>query len=567
MKTARLPSPLVLATALALLGGCGGEPTSDNPHLTGSADIVLEGGERAGPEDIVLEVAESAGPGDIVLEPGESTGSGNILLEAADGAGPGNILLEAAAGAGTGDILLQAVEDAGIAVADGGDTAVSDDGTVVPVPMTTLTVTASLGQTFSADVRVIAPGGGGLEVAELARSKTRPDGSVDLEIPADTEGPVIVEVSGNDEAEYYDEGLDARVPLREGDVIRAVLPSLPRNGHIAVTPLTELAVRYIESVHGPVTDLGRERWQDLLDVGVIEAAYERVRTELAPEVPDLLVPPSVVGSSADLAALGGTAGDLYALKLAALARVASAQADCEQPALEIMRELADDFRDGVLDGRRDALPLVLGTYDATTLAPRLREAAEQLSGDAILLREALDNIEGYVSQFLLALAATQGGGDAGEGESAPEPALPGDLLASWTGNYQGNWRTDVLEAKLYVWPFGWQRDPVTELSLKLAMDVMAFVNGNGCHWRIEPRNLSLGAIQIPFQDAFAAAAVGEERTYTLPVSLSVLDFGVAATTTMKTQGALPTWVELAYHHKGPLREIRYKGSCAFSYAL
>lgn len=435
-------------------------------------------------------------------------------------------------------------------------------GTPAPV-MASHLVVPSLGQVFSADVRVLAPGGGGLAVAELARGKTRPDGTVELDIPADAEGPFIVEVSGNDEAEYYDEGLDQRVPLRAGDQIRAVLATLPAGG-IGVTPLTELAVRYLEAYHGPLLALSGEQLAQLLASGAIEEANARIRDELAPELEDILAVPALVGSSTDLAALGASARDLYALKLAALAKLASQNHDAAQPALAIMRELAEDLADGALDGRRFDVDLATLNYDIHTLAAQLGTAAQQLAAGAPPLADLLASLQQYISPFVAALAALPQEDD---DIVLPPLPVPGDLLASWAGQYEGALNVSLLKAEAFVPFLGWQRDPVTELALKAAMELLSLVNGGGCHLVIDPSKLSLGNVEAPFAASFAAAAVGDARTYTLPASLSVLGFQMSATTTVKTQGLLPTQASLSYLHSTPVTRLSYNASCSFSYVL
>lgn len=184
----------------------------------------------------------------------------------------------------------------------------------------------------------------------------------------------------------------------------------------------------------------------------------------------------------------------------------------------------------------------------------------------------------YVSSFVASLGSgaggggdTGGGGTGGGGDGGPvlPPLLPGDLLASWAGQYHGSWQVETLEAYVKVptltSPFyKWVRDPLTEEAMGLAMQVKTFLGG-GCNWTVNTRSVQLGTLTIPFAEAYAVAASGEARTYTLPVSLTVLDLGVSGTTTLNTQGVLPTRIALAYHYKGLLKELRYSGACTFTY--
>lgn len=443
---------------------------------------------------------------------------------------------------------------------------VDDEDPAPPAAATvSLRIVPSLGKTFAADVRVIAPGGGGLEVAELARNKTGSGGDAEVEVPEDSEGPFIVEVSGNDDATYYDEGSDATVELGSDDVMRTIVTELPADGSgIAVTPLTEMACRYLEAEHGPLSLLSRTQLAELVNSGQVAAAFDRVREELAPELggAGINALPALIGSAADLAALGNSDADLYALKLAALARVAHRNG-AERPALAMMKKLADDLADGSVNGMRGLDALGTDTYDVNLLAQQLRNAAQELATSP-QLEAALASLEQYVSAFLIALGQVTAPPEDGGG--GPLPIVPGDLLASWAGNYHGNWNVETLEAKIYVWPFGWQRDALTELAMQTSMDLLTF-NGNACNWVITPENLTLGSVTIPFSAAFAAAAVGDARSYTLPTSLTVLGFGITGSTTVQTQGLLPTHAELSYHYKGLVKELTYAGSCSFSYVL
>jgi len=449
--------------------------------------------------------------------------------------------------------------------ADEASVAAASASPTSPAAPIALSVTPSLGQTFAADVRVIAPGGGGLEVAELARGQTDSSGEADVEVPADEEGPYIIEVSGNETASYYDEGSDQDVALGADDQMRTVIAGPPAAGeHIAVTPLTEMACRYLEAAHGPLELLTREQLAELFASGQVADAFERVRQEMAPELggAGINTVPKLVGSAADLAALGATDADLYALKLAALARVAHVNGSA-RPALAMMEKLATDFIDGSVNGMSGLLALGTDTYDVTRLAAQLDAAAQEL-GTSPDIQDALAIIDNYVSAFLVALGAST---DPGDGGGDPLPTGPGDLLASWAGDYHGSWNVNQLEAKIYMGSWlGWQRDIVTETALKAAMEVMTFV-GNGCHWTIGVQNVSLGTINIPFSEAYAVAAAGDARTYTLPTNLTVLDYGVTGTATLNTQNVLPTKLSFAYNYKTPLNDIKYSATCTFSYKL
>lgn len=473
-------------------------------------------------------------------------------------------------------VLLAGCGDDAATTTGTGATSGGEGGGGAPAPVATVpvVVTPSLGQVFSGTVRVIAPGGGGEEVSELARSKTKENGKADLEVPATDEGPYIVEVSGNDTATYYDEGTDQTVPLGEDDTIRAVVDELPAGG-VGVTPLTEMAVRHLEAQYGPLTALTRAQLRELFSSGVVAAAYAKIRSELAPELGDtsLVSVPAIVGSKADLNALGTTPADLYALKLAALARVGSLNGAATRPALAILDDLGKDLADGVFDGKQGAEALAPVTYSLQTFAAQLQDSAQHLAASTEL-KTLVASYEQYVSDFIAALGKVgdpveDGGTGGGETGGGGVVVAPGDLLASWAGSYQGSWNVERLEAFIKVptlsYPFyKWVRDPVSEEAMRLSMLAMTF-GGNTCNWAITAQNVQFGALTLPFGDAFSAAAVGDARSYTLPVSLTVLSLGVTGTTTLNTQGVLPTRIALEYHYKGLLKELHYTGACTFTY--
>jgi hypothetical protein len=173
-----------------------------------------------------------------------------------------------------------------------------------------------------------------------------------------TADPVVVEVMGQDGAKYFDESKGAEVDFGTGKQIRAALPALADK--IGVSTLTEVAYQ---------AALNKAGSSSALTSGIISSANEEIRKALAPELSSITVTPSLVGSSADLAALKNTEAGKYALKLAALAKLAPSEEDAT-PALTVLNKLAQDIADGEFDGM--ANETAIGLYTKANLESLFR---------------------------------------------------------------------------------------------------------------------------------------------------------------------------------------------------
>lgn len=392
-----------------------------------------------------------------------------------------------------------------------------DGGGEVVVPTTVpVTVAPSLGLINLGTVRALK-----LDGSVIASGFTDHTGTLTLQLPEDVSLPFILEVRGNAAATYYDEALDELVSLTDSDVLRTLVGELP-DSPVAITALTEMAATYLEQQHGNLGSVTPEQ---------IAAAHDFIREQLAPELADLLQAPTLVGSGTDAALLGTGLADLYALKLAALARVAQANAPAEAaPALAIIRELADDLADGVLDGKRGELALLLNSYDLDTLAAQLLAQAQSYSTNPEL-DALIASLPDYVSALIAALGGG-GGGDEGGGDTGP-----GDLLASWAGNYSGTWSQSIttsgngILASTLVDVFG--------AGMNIALNFV----GNTCVIDIDDNSISLGAQTFNFNPALAVAATGGNRTFTVPVALNLTLLGITvgsnSTFTLNTGGTTP----------------------------
>lgn len=208
-------------------------------------------------------------------------------------------------------------------------------------------VTPSLGVVTNATVNVYQADGTTL----LGAGELGSAGQVTIDIQGYS-GPVVIEVAGDSDAQYYDEATGALVSLPAGKKIRAMASSA--SGTFAVTALTELAYQ------GAVG-------QNLLplDASEVDAMNEKVRAALAAEVGSLLTPPTAFNVGTTVGSLGNDDAGKYALKLAALAQLGSGQA---APALAVMEALIADLADGVIDGN--------GSGGASVNAPYASFASE-----------------------------------------------------------------------------------------------------------------------------------------------------------------------------------------------
>lgn len=163
----------------------------------------------------------------------------------------------------------------------------------------------------------------------------------------DYQGPVLAILRFDDNTEYFDEAAGTTFVIDDNSprymsffpdnperqfVMGALLPE-PRE-RFAVTPLTSLAVQQArqESVIPP-------------DADGIRRLNNAIRSALAPELTDILAPPTVFDGATGSQSLKDTQAGRHALRLAALAALGDHRAE---PALATFNELARDLYDGTL---------------------------------------------------------------------------------------------------------------------------------------------------------------------------------------------------------------------------
>lgn len=169
-------------------------------------------------------------------------------------------------------------------------------------------------------------------------------------------------------------------------MIRAATTVVAANSEIGVTALTEAAVKRAETLAGTGSIIPQ-----------LNAAKSAV--EAAFGVTDILKAPTLVGSPQELAALGTSAAEQYALRLATLAKVAQKQLGTGEgtPALKMAQAIANDLADGDIDGsgNEGALPYDVATFAAEYQAQTLKlvqdfiASASQSGFDAVKLQALL----------------------------------------------------------------------------------------------------------------------------------------------------------------------------------
>ena len=226
-----------------------------------------------------------------------------------------------------------------LAGCDGGSSLPSAD----PIPAienTSTSVVPSLGMVRNAVVRITNVSGTPILGASGELTDT---GSISLTYLSNTPGPLIVEVLGDDDAEYFDESTGTFVPFPTGSKIRTVLPQ--PQAIVGVTALTEVAAARFQATGGTSK-------QDAIN------ANEEVRMQFLPGITDITAPPTVIGAATDK--VGNDQAGLYAAYLGSLANLGSGRA---APALAVTAQLAEDFSDGVFDTAVDGTTLTTPVFN------------------------------------------------------------------------------------------------------------------------------------------------------------------------------------------------------------
>lgn len=224
----------------------------------------------------------------------------------------------------------------------------SSDGGVA---QSSITVTPSLGLVTNATVSIFQSDGTTL----LQTADTGVDGVIKINYSRSYTGPLIIVVEGDDDAEYFDEATGSMLAFGPGKAIRAIVPS--GTEQVAVSSFTEAAYQIAIANNITLTDT------------IVNLINERLRQALTPELSSILLPPTIFNSATTTASLNITDADKYALRLAALAQLGSANAT---PALTMAEQLARDLSDGTLDGMQDGEAIIGLVYSVATFVADLQ---------------------------------------------------------------------------------------------------------------------------------------------------------------------------------------------------
>jgi hypothetical protein len=213
------------------------------------------------------------------------------------------------------------------------------------------TATPSLGAIFNADINVY---NASMDLPVIFSGNTGDTGIIKIDYDG-YKGPVIIEIVGNATAQYFDEATGQLEDFTASDSLHAILPE-PRK-KVGITILTELAYQLALDEGLPLTaDMANEK-------------NELIRSALAPEISDILIPPRLISSILSAGSLSNSEADIYALKLAALALVGDGDS---KPALSVLQTLIADILDGTIDGQEGDVAIVDPAY--TDLATDLTTA-------------------------------------------------------------------------------------------------------------------------------------------------------------------------------------------------
>ena len=276
-------------------------------------------------------------------------------------------------------------------------------------------VGGALGQFLNADVFAFYPDG-----TLVGSAKTDSVfGMVTVNPGKSYTGALIIEIRGNDQARYFEEGKGVYVPFPSGQVVRALVPKVLRN--IGVTPFSEAAYQLaaacvVQAVPGvcdqPVGGTAAKSpiGTTLPPVEIITKANTHIASILNQQFPgtlqvdDVARLPFIVGASTQDASVPADSprGKYGLVNIAFSKQAAMYNTSNTSPTLLAIAQLAGDLSDGALDGQKGAAPATdpdKRTYDPSTLTTELSSALAQQttrygSSGAIAL---LPKIVGYGS--------------------------------------------------------------------------------------------------------------------------------------------------------------------------
>ncbi|MBI5627105.1 MAG: hypothetical protein HY935_07920 [Nitrosomonadales bacterium] len=201
-----------------------------------------------------------------------------------------------------------------------------------------ITVTPLKGKFGSGTTVLVKRARDGVVVASATIGAT---GNATVGVPISETGPFLIEagVVGDN---YFDEstGTASTIPA-SATGLRALIPDTTSVNAVGVTALTEIAVGQIEAASG-----------GMATATAADVIATNITVGNSFGIDDPLSPPSLIDNGTQLVTAGAGA-DRYALTLAALAKLAAPG----KTALEVIYDLRNDAKDGVLDGLVSTIPV------------------------------------------------------------------------------------------------------------------------------------------------------------------------------------------------------------------
>ena len=189
-------------------------------------------------------------------------------------------------------------------------------------------------------------------------------------------GPLLVEIHGQPDAVYFDEGKNTFIPFPPGQILRVYVPTV--NGNIGITPFTEAAYRLL--MEGDTADrvAGVPTSAQVANANskVLDIVNQHFPTSV--QVSDITRLPITKSDTTQAGALGVDARGAYGLVNGAFSKQAAMfNPRNPAPTLSAIKQLSEDLLDGHLDGMRSGQSSIAAdkrTYDPHTLAGELSSA-------------------------------------------------------------------------------------------------------------------------------------------------------------------------------------------------
>ena len=197
--------------------------------------------------------------------------------------------------------------------------------------------------------------------------------------PGTYNGPLTLVLAGGPNAEYFEEGKNAYVPFPAGREIRAIVPRIDKN--IGITAFTEAAYRMLTQGSAPESVSGTPTAAQIRTANSRVASLVNQQFPAALAVDDITRLPFIKSPSVPLGAFAADRRGVYGVVNGAFSKQAAMyNGGSATPTLDATAQLAEDLRDGKLDGRNGSQSAAAAdrrTYDPQTLAGELTAALAQ----------------------------------------------------------------------------------------------------------------------------------------------------------------------------------------------